>query len=75
MKWHHEDLDHSNLIYSEIDEERWEARKLEFVPGDKVGCAYDDVEVGGTGLGLEPIPWDFIALFVGYYRYSNHDWV
>lgn len=56
IQWHHEEPEYPNLIYSEINEERWETRKLEFFPGGKVGYAYNNVEVGGTGLGLEPIP-------------------
>jgi hypothetical protein len=43
-------------IYSELDEERYEVRKIEIFKDGSIGYAYDDVEVGPTGLGEVPVP-------------------
>jgi len=55
-KWKHDNPDHPILLYSELDEERWETRKVEIFRNGKLGFADRDTEFGGSGLGLEPVP-------------------
>jgi hypothetical protein len=44
------------LIYSELDDERWEVRKVEIFPDGRMGYADPEVEVGRTGLSELPLP-------------------
>lgn len=53
--WIHNFKDEPMLIYSELDKERYETRKVEFYKNGKIGCASDRVE-HHTFLGLEPMP-------------------
>lgn len=43
-------------VYSELDEQRYEVRKIEIFRDGSIGYAFDDIEVGPTGLGELPIP-------------------
>jgi len=56
VKWFQDSPDYPILIVSEIDDERWEHRKLEYYEDGRVGYADADNEVNGSGLGLEPWP-------------------
>ncbi|QKG83898.1 hypothetical protein GXN76_05020 [Kroppenstedtia pulmonis] len=42
-------------IYSEIDKNGFETRKVEIFPNNQIGYAFDSIEFGGTGLGMEPV--------------------
>ncbi|TCP53394.1 hypothetical protein EV586_106143 [Tumebacillus sp. BK434] len=55
-EWIHDDADEPILIYSEMDDERYEVRKIEFYRDGRYGYAYEDVEVGGVGVGLGEVP-------------------
>jgi hypothetical protein len=56
VKWIHAYADEPVLIYSELDHERWELRKVEIFPDGRIGYAGPEVEVGDTGLGQMPLP-------------------
>ena len=56
MKWTHTSQDDPILIYSEINSDRLETRKVEYFVGGAVGLASRKFEKGGTKLGSEPIP-------------------
>ena len=58
VKWKRKDDDprFPMLIYSELDDERWETRKVEVFPGGRLGYADASAEIGGTGLAEKPIP-------------------
>ncbi len=43
-------------MYSELDEKRWEIRKVEFFDDGTVGYADRHNTAGGTMLGEQPIP-------------------
>jgi hypothetical protein len=55
-KWNHAQGDEPVLLYSELDEERWETRKVEIFRDGKMGFANRHTEFGGSRLGLEPLP-------------------
>ena len=44
------------LIYSELDHERWELRKVEIFPDGRMLYADPDVEFEETGLSTMPFP-------------------
>ncbi|MGZ7179025.1 DUF6881 domain-containing protein [Burkholderia gladioli] len=44
------------LIYSELDEEGWELRKVEIYADGRMGFACKFQSSGGSGLSNEPIP-------------------
>jgi hypothetical protein len=44
------------LIYSELDPERWELRKVEIFRDGRVLYADSEIECGGRGLSTEPLP-------------------
>ena len=56
VKWKHSFSDEPVLLYSELDRQRWEVRKVEIFPGGRMGYAGPGSAVGGTDLGIEPIP-------------------
>jgi hypothetical protein len=56
VKWKHGFPDEPVLLYSELDEERWEVRKVDVFADGTCGFADQDEEVGGTGLGELPVP-------------------
>jgi hypothetical protein len=43
-------------ICSELDENRYEVRKVEVFRDGSIGYAYDDIEAGPAGLGKLPVP-------------------
>ena len=56
VRWIHDFPDDPVLIYTEIDSDLWEYRKVEiFLDGHK-GFADKKEEAGGSILGLEPWP-------------------
>lgn len=56
VRWTHCDLDGPFVIYSELDDERWEQRKIEMFRDGRIGYADSAEEAGGSSLGLEPWP-------------------
>jgi len=56
VKWIHDFPDDPVLIYTEIDDDLWEHRKVELFRDGRKGFADKDEEVGGSRLGLEPWP-------------------
>lgn len=56
VAWIHDFDDEPSIIYSEIDDSRFEKRKIEIYKDDSFGLADQNLEFGGTRLGLEPIP-------------------
>jgi hypothetical protein len=56
VKWTHSFPDEPALIYSELDENRWEVRKVEMFPDGHCGYASATESAGGTSLSLVPLP-------------------
>jgi hypothetical protein len=54
--WHHSFPDEPKLLYSELDDDRWEVRKVEIFPDGKQGYADKFIASGGTRLSKEPLP-------------------
>jgi hypothetical protein len=55
--WKHDDPGFPIRIYSELDEERYETRKIEIFPDGRVGYAdLEKVDNGDTGLSEKPLP-------------------
>lgn len=55
-EWLHDEADYPILFYSEMSDERYEVRKIEFYRDGRYGYAYEDVEVRGAGLSEVPVP-------------------
>lgn len=63
VEWIHNFVDEPIILISELDENRFETRKIEIYKDGQVGFAYNDVEVLNARLGIEPVPSiDEIAL-------------
>ncbi len=56
VRWLHSDPDDPTALWSELDSERWETRKLEYFSDGRVGYASADEQTGDTWLGTEPVP-------------------
>ena len=56
VKWNHTNSSDPVWLYSEIDNERWEVRKVEVFPDGKMGFADKYRSFGTTELGKEPLP-------------------
>ena len=54
--WKHSHRDEPVRLVSELDEERFEIRKLEFFPDGSVGFASMEGESAGTRLGEVTVP-------------------
>ena len=54
--WKHNFPDDPVLLYSELDEERWEVRKVEVFASGALQYADAETSTGDTGLGLVPTP-------------------
>jgi len=54
--WNHSFPDAPITLYSELDDQRWELRKVEVFRDGTMGYADRSKEVGGSMLGLEPVP-------------------
>jgi hypothetical protein len=60
--WHHSSAKDPMELWSELDADRNEVRKIEIWADGRVGYAYGGVEVGGSRLGESPVPQlDIIA--------------
>jgi len=64
VKWNHSSPDEPVKLWSELDAERFEVRKVEFGRMAASGYAESSREVGVTSLGLLPVP---LSLF-GFHR-------
>lgn len=56
VKWMHHFDNEPVLLYSELDDSRFETRKIEVFPDGKKGYASETEEFGSTRLGTEPVP-------------------
>ena len=56
VKWTHAFPDEPVWLYSEIDDERWESRKVDIFPDGHLERADNQREIGSTFLSVEPIP-------------------
>ncbi|MFC4426398.1 DUF6881 domain-containing protein [Deinococcus navajonensis] len=54
-EWHHEFEDEPIRIYAELDEERWELRKVEVYRDGRTYYAADGLSTGETRLGDVPV--------------------
>jgi hypothetical protein len=57
VKWNHLLPDEPVLLYSELDDARWEVRKIEVFRDGHQGYASTAESGGSTRLGEMPIPW------------------
>jgi hypothetical protein len=55
-RWKHSFPDQPIFLYSELDDERWEHRKVEIFANGRAGYADRHQESGDTRLGLASIP-------------------
>lgn len=56
VRWLHSSQADPVLLYSELDEERWETRKVEVFPDLSIGYADASTHSAQTRLGLMPVP-------------------
>ena len=54
--WHQQEPDYPVRLVSELDDDRYETRKLEFFGDGRVGFADSEVSREGTELGEAPVP-------------------
>jgi hypothetical protein len=58
IKWNHSSPRDPVWLYCELDDERWETRKVEVFADGRVGFADASGGVGDTRLGELPVPPD-----------------
>jgi hypothetical protein len=56
VKWTHNLDNEPCLLYSELDEDLWEKRKVEVFADGSAAFASEDECFGDTGLSIEPLP-------------------
>jgi len=56
VKWTHTSPDEPVWLYSEVDDKRWEVRKVEIFADGRMCFADRQRSSGTTGLGQEPLP-------------------
>jgi hypothetical protein len=56
VSWTHQDAQDPVLLYSELDSQRWEVRKIEIFRDGSVGYASAGSSSGDTKLGIVPVP-------------------
>ena len=56
VAWHHESPDYPVRLVSELNDERFEVRKLEFFADGRVGFASEHFSALGTQLGTVAVP-------------------
>lgn len=62
VKWKHDLSDTPELLYSELDSDQWEVRKVEAYADGRMDFADHEERTGSTKLGIEPMPpLDIIA--------------
>lgn len=56
VRWLHAIQSEPVCIYSEVDHDRWERRKVEVYANGRMGFADDRHSGGGSMLSIEPLP-------------------
>lgn len=56
VKWIHTFSDEPVWLYSELDDDRWETRKVEVYSNGTIGFADSVESLGTTMLSVEPLP-------------------
>ncbi|WP_075575109.1 DUF6881 domain-containing protein [Lysobacter antibioticus] len=56
--WHRAGKHDPAVLISELDDERYEVRKVEVFADGLLGLAGEQASAGGTRLGAEPVPAD-----------------
>jgi hypothetical protein len=56
VSWRHTHPDEPTLLYSELDDARWETRKVEIFRNGNIGYASSTASSGSSELGIVPIP-------------------
>jgi hypothetical protein len=56
VKWIHELNDEPVLLFSELDDKRWERRKVEVYADGRMGYASEEERLGNAGLGKVSVP-------------------
>ncbi|ANY84031.1 hypothetical protein BB934_37860 (plasmid) [Microvirga ossetica] len=56
VRWLHTSPDSPVLLYSELNDELWEVRKVEVYADGRVDFADREEQSGSTRLGIEPLP-------------------
>ncbi|QJP13734.1 hypothetical protein G3545_08725 [Starkeya sp. ORNL1] len=56
VKWIHDSPEYPILLFSELDAERWEVRKVEMYADGRMDFADGKEQSGNTDLGLVPVP-------------------
>jgi hypothetical protein len=56
VKWVHTKPDYPVVLYTEVDDDGWEKRKVDVFADGKRGFAPPDDERFGTRLSIEPLP-------------------
>jgi hypothetical protein len=56
VKWSHSSSDYPVLLYSELDADRWEKRKVEIYADGRADFAGQNEQTGKTELGIVPVP-------------------
>ena len=56
VKWSHDSSQYPVMLYSELNENMWEVRKVEIYADGRVGFASGEEHFGSTELGMSPIP-------------------
>jgi hypothetical protein len=56
VRWIHSNPDSPVDLYSELDDQRWEVRKVEIFPDGRAGLAGPNGSTVATRLGEKPVP-------------------
>jgi hypothetical protein len=56
VKWNHSNSKYPVWLFSELDDKRWEVRKVEIFLDGTYGYADANEKTQSTKLGLEPVP-------------------
>lgn len=56
IEWIHNNNEYPSHIYSELNEDRYEVRKIDFWKDGSIAFAFGDIEYGDTFLGTQPMP-------------------
>ena len=56
VKWIHSHPEEPVWLYSELNDDLWETRKVEIFPDGTKGYAHHSEAVGTTRLSIEPLP-------------------
>jgi hypothetical protein len=56
VRWHHANSEEPTELYSELDSDRFEMRKVEVLADGHAQYADSVSETGSTALGLVPVP-------------------